>query len=204
MNNNLNQQYIQEDEIDLRELWKIIISKKKFIILFTSIITIGAVIFAYAKNPTPIYSGNMMIEIGEVKSNNPNQTYFDNAYALKNIIEKQYDVKINLPKKANSINNTNNILTIIVEDKNKENIKNTLATILSYTIERHKSKVKLYDKYIMTKQIGNIEINDNPINTLKRKLIIIVSFVTSLILSIFIVFFIDFIGKEKDTKQSSI
>ena len=200
MNNNLNQQYIQEDEIDLRELWKIIISQKKFIILFTSIITIGAVIFAYTKNPTPIYSGNMMIEIGEVKSNNPNQTYFDNAYALKNIIEKQYDVKINLPKKANSINNTNNILTIIVEDTNKENIKNSLTTILSYTIERHKSKVKLYDKYIMTKQIGKIVIENNPINTPKRKLIVIVSFVTSLILSIFKVFFIDFIRKDENTK----
>lgn len=198
MNNNLNQQYIQEDEIDLRELWKIIISQKKIIILFTSMITIGAVIFAYTKNPTPIYSGNMMIEIGEVKSNNPNQTYFDNAYALKNIIEKQYDVKIDLPKKANSI------LTIIVEDKNKDIIKNNLTTILGYTIERHKSKVKLYDKYIMTKQIGKIAIGNNPINTPKRKLIVTVSFVTSFILSIFIVFFIDFMGKEKDSKESSI
>jgi len=204
MNNNLNQQYIQEDEIDLRELWKIIISQKKLIIIFTSIITIGAIIYAYTKNPQPIYSGNMMIEIGEVKSNNPNQTYFDNAYALKNIIEKQYDVKIDLPKKANSINNTNNILTIIAEDTNKDNIKNSLTTILSYTIERHKSKVKLYDKFIMTKQIGKIVIENNPINTPKRKLIVTVSFITSLILSIFIVFFIDFIRKDENIKQANI
>jgi hypothetical protein len=135
----------------------------------------------------------MMIEIGEVKSNNPNQIYFDNAYALKNILEKQYNVKVTLPKKANSTTSNNNLITIIIEDSNKENIKNSLITIFKYIIKRHKSKVKLYDNYIMTKQVGNIKINDNPINTPRKKLIVIVTFVTSLILSIFIVFFIDFI-----------
>ncbi len=87
-NQQINTQYIQEDEIDLKELFHTIMKRKKFIIIFTSIVTIASIIYIKMLNPTPIYSGNMMIEIGEVKSNNPNQTYFDNAYALKNILEK--------------------------------------------------------------------------------------------------------------------
>ena len=43
--------YIQEDEIDLRELFKIIWDKKIFIILFTLAITVLATVYAYSKTP---------------------------------------------------------------------------------------------------------------------------------------------------------
>ncbi len=84
--NNQQTQYIEEDEIDLRELWKIIVKGKITIVVLTTVITITAIIYALFKNPTPIYSGTVMIKIGEVKSNNPNQTYFDNTFNLKNIL----------------------------------------------------------------------------------------------------------------------
>ncbi len=50
----------------------------------------------------------------------------------------------------------------------------------------------------MTKQIGKIKIDDSPINTPKKKLIVVVAFITGLILSIFLVFFLDFISKMKE------
>mgnify|MGYP000673870203 CR=1 FL=1 len=46
----------------------------------------------------------------------------------------------------------------------------------------------------MTKQIGDIQINNNPINKPKKSLIIVVSFLSGFILSIFIVFFMQFIN----------
>ena len=49
----------------------------------------------------------------------------------------------------------------------------------------------------MTKQIGDITISNEPINKPKKSLIITVAFVTGFILSIFLVFFIEFIRTLK-------
>ncbi|MCT7505264.1 Wzz/FepE/Etk N-terminal domain-containing protein [Aliarcobacter cryaerophilus] len=56
--------YIQEDEIDLRELFKIIWDKKIFIILFTLAITVLATVYAYSK--APIYEVKSYVEIGYI------------------------------------------------------------------------------------------------------------------------------------------
>jgi len=56
-----------EDEIDLRELWKTIVDRKLFIIVFTSIITIGAIIWAFTR--TPIYEVKSNIQIGFIGKN---------------------------------------------------------------------------------------------------------------------------------------
>ena len=42
--NQFENKTLQEDEIDLKELFKILTKKKKFIAIFTGIITIGAII----------------------------------------------------------------------------------------------------------------------------------------------------------------
>lgn len=54
--------YMNEDEIDLRELFNIVWQKKIFILLFTSLVTIGAVVYAY--NKTPIYEIKSNVQIG--------------------------------------------------------------------------------------------------------------------------------------------
>lgn len=85
-----NNDTIHEDEIDLKELLHIILEKKLLIIIFTLITTLLSIIYVLRLNPTPIYEGNIMIEIGEVKTDNPNQVYFDNVYNLKEILEKNF------------------------------------------------------------------------------------------------------------------
>jgi len=141
------------------------------------------------KNPTPVYSGKVMMEVGvgvgvgEI----PNQVYFDNTNNLKSIIEQKFNVLVNIPKK------TNNILLLSSNSSNKDVIKESLKNVVTYVLHKHTDKLKLYDKYIMTKQIGVIKVSNTPINTPKKKLIVIVAFVTGLILSIFIVFFMEFI-----------
>jgi len=197
-NNQAN--FVQEDEIDLRELFITLWKKKFIIIIITITITLGALTYVFFKNPTPIYSGSILIEIGEVKSNNPNQIYFDNPYNLKNIIEKLYNVKVSVPKKKDNIL-PNSILTIVSEDIDKQAIEKNIQDIISFVIKRHQIKAKLYDSYIMTKQIGEIKVSDTPINMPKKRLIVVVAFITGFILSIFLVFFLQFISSFKEEKE---
>ncbi|NCB14048.1 MAG: hypothetical protein EOM78_20845, partial [Erysipelotrichia bacterium] len=70
-----------EDEIDLRELFKIIWDKKIFIILFTLAITVLATVYAYSK--TPIYEAKALVEIGEYKINNTSKNFVDDASTLE-------------------------------------------------------------------------------------------------------------------------
>ncbi len=71
MQQNLTEQnYYQEDEIDLKELFKTLWDKKNFIISITAAITILAGIYAF--NKTPIYEATALVEIGNYKNNNNN------------------------------------------------------------------------------------------------------------------------------------
>jgi formate dehydrogenase maturation protein FdhE len=54
--------YIEEDEIDLRELFKTIMKRKLFIVGFTSIITILAIVWAFTR--TPIFEVKSNLQIG--------------------------------------------------------------------------------------------------------------------------------------------
>jgi len=63
--NTPEQNYCQEDEIDLKELFKILWLKKNLIISITAIITIMAGVYAF--NKTPIYEGTALVEIGNYK-----------------------------------------------------------------------------------------------------------------------------------------
>ena len=194
--NQTNTQRYEEDEIDLRELFRTLMDNKLKIVIITSVITILSVIYVFTKNPIPIYKGEVMVEVGVGVGvgENKSQVYFDNTNNLKSIIEQKFSSSVTIPKR------TNNILLISSSNTNKEKIKATLKEVVSFIIKKHTEKLKLYDKYIMTKQIGDIKINNTPINKVKKKLIVIVAFVTGLILSIFLVFFLEFIKgfKEED------
>ena len=195
--NQINIQRYEEDEIDLRELFKTLMDNKMMIIIITFLVTMVAIIYVFIKNPVPVYTGKVMVEVGVgvgVESI-PNQVYFDNPINLKSIIEQKFSASVDTPKR------TNNILLISSSNINKDKIKATLKDIVSYVMEKHTEKLKLYDKYIMTKQIGDIKISDTPINKVNKKLIVTVAFVTGLILSIFIVFFLEFIRGFKEEEK---
>ena len=74
----------QEDEIDLRELFKTIMRYKKFIVLMTVSITLLAVVYSLLK--TPIYEAKALIEIGDYKAdnnNNNNKILLDSSSQLE-------------------------------------------------------------------------------------------------------------------------
>ncbi|RBQ26052.1 Wzz/FepE/Etk N-terminal domain-containing protein [Arcobacter sp. CECT 9188] len=76
-----NEKQIQEDEIDLKELFKIILNYKKFILIFTAIVTLLSIIYVNMK--TPIYEVKSVIRIGQIG---------DSLIENSNILEKKLRV----------------------------------------------------------------------------------------------------------------
>jgi len=154
----------KEDEVDFRYLVIMLFKYKFFIITFVVLTTFFSIVYVNMKNPVPVYNGQAMIEVGEVKNNNINQTYLDRVYSLKNILKNIFNITCSVPR------NTENVIVINAKGTQKDEIKQELETVINYIMERHKEKVKFYDKYIMSRQIGEIRISDKPINTPKKKL----------------------------------
>ena len=251
-----NRQYIEEDEIDLKELWKTIVNRKKFVFIFTFIVTIGAIIWALTR--TPIYEVKAFIEVGSISHNNNNNNNNNNKAIenpnnlvqrlqiiyMKNIPKEQDTsiTKISTVKKtinlieitANSISNDkateklnqiiddikskhqieiNNYINLIntninnlkaqkleLEDKNNR-FEGSLAVKYNLTTKLNELSLQISSNNIKNTQIvGKIITNNYPIKP-KKKLIVTVAFVTGLILSIFLVFFLEFIrNDEKEGK----
>lgn len=191
-----DREYIQEDEIDLREFFKTIWEKKLFVILFTSLVTLIAIIYVLVKNPIPIYQGKAFLEIGKIQSQTFGQSLFDNPTDLAQILSIEYKVEASIPKATISL------LEITSKNENKEKIQNNIKDAVAFIINKHIEKAKFYENAIMTKQIGNIVIDDTPINKPKKLLIVVVSFVSGIILSIFLVFFMQFVNsiRKEETK----
>ena len=115
--NQIDNNYIEEDEIDLRELFKTIWDSKTLIISITLIITFLATTYAFTK--TPIYEAKALIEIGNYKldnnnNNNNNKVLLNNPTELaqklnvifidsfENVKDKKSEiVSISVPKKSN-------------------------------------------------------------------------------------------------------
>ena len=183
-----NKEYIAEDEIDLKELFKTIWNKRVFILVFTAVVTSLAVVYVYFKNPIPIFQGKTYVEIGQIQSQNFGEKLLDNSKDLSEILKLELNVSAIVPK------GTTNLLEISFSDKDKEVIKINLEKSIEFIIKRHNMKTKYHENVIMTKQIGDIVIGYEPINKPKKLLIVIVGFVTGFIMSIFLVFIMQFIN----------
>ncbi|MCT7464928.1 Wzz/FepE/Etk N-terminal domain-containing protein [Aliarcobacter cryaerophilus] len=133
----MQEKYLQEDEIDLRELFKTIWDKKVFIIVFTFVITLIAAIYAY--NKTPIYEAKALLEIGEYKKNP-----VDDAVALEKKLSTIFiDMEKNLKDKTSEISNISvvkglkNFLEIKSESTSNEEAKNEILKVLTFVQNEH-------------------------------------------------------------------
>ncbi|MEV9526263.1 Wzz/FepE/Etk N-terminal domain-containing protein [Aliarcobacter butzleri] len=186
-----NQKYLQEDEIDLRELFKTLWKYKIFVLVFTSMITFIALIYILLKNPIPIYQGKMYLEIGQIQNKNFAPMSIEKVTDLAYILNLEFKVNSNIPK------STFNLIEITFDNIDKNVINETLTRVKDFVLEKHKKQTSFYESVIMTKQIGEIIISNEPINKPKKSLIIIVAFVTGFILSIFLVLFMEYIKSLK-------
>ncbi|MCG3714161.1 Wzz/FepE/Etk N-terminal domain-containing protein [Aliarcobacter butzleri] len=112
-----NQKYLQEDEIDLKELFKTIWSYKKFILIFTFIVTVLSIIYVSLK--TPVYEVKSVIKIGSIA---------DVPLENSNILEKNIRVIFGLDNNSFSIKEDEGIVTGI-------NITKNATSLLEVTTE---------------------------------------------------------------------
>jgi LPS O-antigen subunit length determinant protein (WzzB/FepE family) len=148
-NNNTEQNYYQEDEIDLKELFNTLWFKKNLIIGITATITILAGIYAF--NKTPIYEATALVEIGNYKlhnnnnnNNNNNKASLDSANELvkklnilfidmlKNEKDRKFEItSISTPKKVN------NFVEIKAEAISNELASQQILKVVSYIKNKH-------------------------------------------------------------------
>jgi len=167
------QNYYQEDKIDLKELFKILWSKKILIISLTSVITLLAGIYAF--NKTPIYEATALVEIGNYKlhnnnNNNNNKAILDSTAdlskklnllfidMLKNEKDRKVEISsISVPKKSS------NFIEIKAEAISNEIASREILRVVDYIKNKHqkilndvKNRRELEIKNINTK-IDNIK-----------------------------------------------
>ncbi|MFW3338994.1 Wzz/FepE/Etk N-terminal domain-containing protein [Aliarcobacter butzleri] len=108
-----NQKYLQEDEIDLKELFKTIWSYKKFILIFTFIVTVLSIIYVSLK--TPVYEVTALVEVGSYKTESGQDIIIDNA---DNLSKKLTTIFIDLRK---NVENKDFEITKIITVKGMKN-----------------------------------------------------------------------------------
>jgi capsular polysaccharide biosynthesis protein len=179
MQQNLTEQnYYQEDEIGLKELFKILWLKKNLIISVTATITILAGIYAF--NKTPIYEATALIEIGNYKLHNNNNNNNNNKASLDSateLVKKLHILFIDIVK--NEKDREFEITSISSLRKKKvdyfieikaEAISNEIASreilkVVSYIQNKHE-KILIDVKNRRELEINNI---DTKINNIKNK-----------------------------------
>jgi len=192
-----------EDTIDLRELFLVLKKRKKMIWGITTLLTLSAL--AYVFIAKPIYSGDATLEIGQVitqQYNNGQYSFLqidplDNIKDLQVITNKMISITSSIPKNTN-------LLIISSSGEDKQEIKSKLKEVIVYVMDRHETISKFYSgknaKIKMTQLVGDISIEDEPVKP-KKALIIIVAFITGLMLSIFLAFFVEFLQGVKKTED---
>jgi LPS O-antigen subunit length determinant protein (WzzB/FepE family) len=251
-------QYIEEDEIDLSELFKTIM-KRKFVVIFSTLfITIMSAIYAFTA--TPMYEVKALVEVG-IYNKNPISPVSTVIPEINNFLimtvdkDKINNIVVKKLKKSKSL------FEIKVTDKSNDLASSYVMEIMKYIQAKHKieldkiiydntSQYETLDKQIklkhsiiesidmkkisptellyfmsVTEQLNSIEVKHSRLKTLllpynyenthivnriltddkpvkpKKKLIVIVGFVTGFILSIFLVFLLEFIGRIKEKEN---
>lgn len=100
----------QEDEIDLRELFKILVRYKVFIAIFTIIVTFGAIIYALSK--TPIYEVMSNVQVGYIG---------ENLIVEPETLVKSLNIVFNVEAKISSNSEFVSEVTSISTNKNLKN-----------------------------------------------------------------------------------
>ena len=186
-----SKRYIEEDEIDLRELWKTIVKRKNFIFIFTSIVTIGAIIWAITR--TPIYEARALIEIGNYKmhnnNNNNNKIILDDSAQLskklnilfidmlKNEKDKEATISsIKVPKglkefiEIKSLSSSNKFATKEIKEV-VNYIKSQHKNILDEVKQRREIEIKNIDAKIVNIKNKAIPLLENKIKLQEKTLL---------------------------------
>ncbi|WP_072682421.1 GNVR domain-containing protein [Arcobacter sp. LA11] len=148
------EQYIQEDEIDLRKLVNIILPKKKFILIVTFLIVLLSMIYVLFK--PPVYQVKSVVRIG----------YIDNKLLDDSkIIEKKLRIIFNvdnknlqsdiLVKDIKTVKKVENFLEIITEGRDNEIAIKKNKEVIEFIKNEYKQKInqEIYKTKLSIKNI---------------------------------------------------
>ena len=175
--NNPNPDYMQNDEIDLAELARVLWSSKKLIASITATVTLFAALYVF--NKTPIYEASSLVEIGSYKlhnnnnnNNNNNKASLDSSEDLSRILnilfidmamnEKGRDFEItsiSVPAKVN------NFIEIKSEAHSNEIASRAILKVVSYIKKNHQNKLD----NVLSDRRSRVKSIDQQISTIKNK-----------------------------------
>ena len=158
---------IEEDEIDLRELFKTIWNKRFFILIFTSIITLVAIIYSYSK--TPIYEVKSVVRIGYI-----NDKLLVNNEVLVQKLKAVFNVGTNSMKNSTittdikTIKNIDDFIEIYTQSHSNEEAEVLNKKIVEFIKNDHKYKIDDY-KFGIDINIKNINNEISIINNIEKE-----------------------------------
>ncbi len=166
-----NNNYVEEDEIDLKELFKTIWDKKFFIIIFTIIITITAGIYAYTK--TPIYEVKSYIELGYInKESIENIDSLEQKIKVIFLVNDRKNVENSFEKgivsSINQVKGVKNFLEIKTEALTNEAAIARNKDVLKFIQELSAEKLKEHE-FILNNSILNTQREIDFINNIEMK-----------------------------------
>lgn len=144
----------QDDEIDLRELWEIIVNYKMLIVFITGVISFVALIYVFVQKP--IYEVKAILEIGTYNGS----SLEDPSLLVKKLevmhvfnkdsLEESYLDKVSLAK------GSKNLIEISVLSLSNEEGRKKINMIIDEIYIKHQ---KILDAYLLTMQtkIENLE-----------------------------------------------
>ena len=154
----------EEKEIDLRELFKIIWNKKLFIVIFTSIITLLAILYMYSK--TPIYEVSSVIKIASVNNViiEDSELLAKKVKLIYNVEDKEVITKDNgIVSKVSITKNVPNFIEIATQALSNKTAIEKNNEVLKFIQDEYKYKIDEYkelvnrDIYNLNKQIEYIK-----------------------------------------------
>jgi len=170
MANDLNQSLYVEDEIDLKEIFKILIESKKLIISTILIFTTASIIYSLSLKPSFLTSTSL--EIGYSQMINGDKELIETASGLIS------DLKILLIKKYSDNQSSSNIsmnkfenkiISLEITSSSAENNENLLTEIINYIDERHSNFALLDTKQKKNEISHKIEIIESEISLYKSQ-----------------------------------
>ncbi len=162
--------YIEEDEIDLKELFHTLLRRKKLIFIITTLITISAGIYAFTK--TPIYEVKSNIKLGYIGD----KIIGDPISLVKTLnviynVEDTVDTKEEFIAKVSTISNNkkiSNFITVITEGISNVKALELNKKVLMSIQEKYAKKIEQYKKNNIA-VINELKSQIKELNTLEKK-----------------------------------
>jgi uncharacterized protein involved in exopolysaccharide biosynthesis len=196
---------IKNDEINLSQLLITVFKYKLLIILIIMMTTTGGIVYSWTVKP--VYEGTVLLEIGEVTTNGDNSIIkpLESTNDLIQLLSKTYLSSENDAIEFNSLSSTI-FVQISYAHNNKQSIQKKLKEISQFVIKRHEDKANFLKKanfIIRPTMISSaISISKTPIKP-NKSLIVVISFFTGLILSLFVISTIEFFNRHRLLKQKN-